>query len=286
MCASTRVNFWLRSVHPDLTEAFALQHDANIWTCLDTIFGSPFSSRHGQDLCQFEFVGGMIGVEQRPQESGKCPLGQLGRLFAHGARPTPDIAETMIAQLEVGTVTCFEGVQRCRRLVEDAGLEVPSWRELAETPAARVEDPEPGQPKHGWQQKATRMVEQSFVHTRVWPRLNGPARALLRSQHGPSLLHRSRLSRRPGSPGSTRSRSTSCFAAASTCPSPSPCAPANVAANWTCLATIAQRVQRQGCWERGGSLWSVRPRRFVGKQEHEWPRMCGSETWTSESSTL
>ena len=49
----------------------------------------PFSSRHGQGVCQFECLGGRIGVEQRPQESGKCPLGQLGRLFAHGARPTP-----------------------------------------------------------------------------------------------------------------------------------------------------------------------------------------------------
>ena len=29
------------------------------------------------------------------------------------------------------------------------------------------------------------MVEQSFVHTLVWPGLNGPTRALLRSQHGP-----------------------------------------------------------------------------------------------------
>ena len=56
--------------------------------------------------------------------------------------------------------------------VEDAGLEVPSWRELVETPAARVEDTKPGQPKYG-----TRMVEQSFVHTQVWPGLNGPTRA-------------------------------------------------------------------------------------------------------------
>ena len=29
------------------------------------------------------------------------------------------------------------------------------------------------------------VVEQSFVHTQIWPFLNGPTRALLRSQHGP-----------------------------------------------------------------------------------------------------
>ena len=180
----------------------------------------------------------------------------------------PDVAETMIAQLEVGTVTCFEGVQRCRRLVEDART------------------PEPCQPQYG----ATEGDEDGGTEFRSHSSLAFPQR----SNEGPpqiptwppSLLHHSRLSLRPGSPGSTRNRSTSCSAAASICPFPSLCAPADVAANSTCLATIAQRVQRQGYWEEGGSLWSVRPRRSVGKQEHEWPRMCGSETWTSKSSTF
>ena len=166
MCASTRANFWLRSVHPDLTEAFALQHDANVWTCLDTILGSPSAPGMAKVLASLSFSVGGLGLSSAHRNIGKVPTGPAGAdclRMVHDRHP--DIAETMIAQLEVGTVTCFEGVQRCRQLVEDADLEVPSWRELAETPAARVEDPEPGQPKYGWQQKATRMVEQSFVHT-------------------------------------------------------------------------------------------------------------------------
>ena len=66
-----------------------------------------------------------------------------------------------------------------------AGLEIPSWRELAEIPPERVAEPEPNQPKFGWQQKATRKLEQQFVREEVWPELGDPARALLRSQHGP-----------------------------------------------------------------------------------------------------
>ena len=185
MCASTRANFWLISVHPDLTDAFALQHDANVWTCLDTILGSPSAPGMAKVLASLSFSVGGLGLSSahRNRESAHWASWAVCLRMVHDRHP--DVAETMIAQLEVGTVTCFEGVQRCRRLVEDAGLEVPSWRELAETPAARVEDPEPGKPKYGWQQKATTVVEQSFVHTQVWPLLNGPTRALLRSQHGP-----------------------------------------------------------------------------------------------------
>ena len=81
----------------------------------------------------------------------------------------PDIAETMITQLEVGIVPCFQGV---RRLVEDAGLEVLDG--IGRNTSAGVG------PRTG--------PEQSFVHTQVWPGLNDPTRdlntALLLQHHG------------------------------------------------------------------------------------------------------
>ena len=73
-----------------------------------------------------------IGEDDRPPKThwmrerhhgGGCPQGLVasGRLWADWLRMVhdrhPDVAEIMIAQLEVGTV---EGVQRCRRLVKDA----------------------------------------------------------------------------------------------------------------------------------------------------------------------
>ena len=267
MAASSHVridssNFWLRSVHPDLTEASALQHDANVWTCLDTILGSPSAPTMAKVLASLSLsVGG--GVEQLPQESGRCPLGQLGRLFTHGARPTPGHCgdnDHIVSR-----------VSRGRRLVEDVGLDFPSWRELAETPAARVEDPEPGQPKCGWQQRATRMVEQSFVHTQVWPGRNGPTRALLRSQHGPlasapfTAIPTSRVTRFDAQPFHLLL-----------------CRRLHLPLPLT-LRTCRCGHHRAACAEAGvlgkrGLIWNVPPLRFVGKQEQEWPRMCGSET--------
>ena len=78
----------LRSVHPDLTEVFALQHDANVWTCLDTILGSSSVPGVAKELAGLSFSVGGLGLSSahRNREGAQ---GQLGRLFAHGARPTP-----------------------------------------------------------------------------------------------------------------------------------------------------------------------------------------------------
>ena len=76
------------------------------------------------------------------------------------------MAETMIRHLEEGTAPCFQAVRECRELVDEAGLEVPSWTELSvSTP--RVE--EPNQPRQGWKRKVTKQLEIKFFSDVVWP---------------------------------------------------------------------------------------------------------------------
>ena len=69
--------------------------------------------------------------------------------------------------------------------VLDAGLEVPQWQVLADSPPPRDDEPEPTLPKVGWQQQATKKLEQKFVREEVWPAMGDSARALVRSQRGP-----------------------------------------------------------------------------------------------------
>ena len=98
-----RATFWLRSVHPDLTEAFALQHDSNVWTCLDTILGSPSDSGMAKVLASLGFSLGGFGLSSAHRNRERCPLAQLGRLFAHGARPTPgDNDHTVVSRVSRG----------------------------------------------------------------------------------------------------------------------------------------------------------------------------------------
>ena len=49
-CASTRGNFWLRAVRPELTEASVDRHDVNVGNCLRTIFGTPRAATSSQML--------------------------------------------------------------------------------------------------------------------------------------------------------------------------------------------------------------------------------------------
>ena len=74
MCASTRANFRLRSVHPDLTDAFAFQHATfgRVWT---------------------------PSLVPRPPKSGKVPISWADCLRMHDRHP--DVAE-QIAQLGGG----------------------------------------------------------------------------------------------------------------------------------------------------------------------------------------
>ena len=98
MCASTRANFWLRSVHPDLTEAFALQH-ANVWTCLDTILGSPSVPGMAKVLASLSFSVGGLGLSSAHRNRESAHWASWADCLRTGHDRHPDIAETMIAQL-------------------------------------------------------------------------------------------------------------------------------------------------------------------------------------------
>ena len=99
-------------------------------------------------------------------------------------RRHPAIAERWIQGVEDVT-PCFRAVRTCQQRLVDAGLEIPTWTELSESPPVLVSDPEPNQPKVGWQQTATRQTEHKFIQEDVLPGWDDPHRALLRSQHGP-----------------------------------------------------------------------------------------------------
>ena len=82
----------------------------------------------------------------------------------------------------------MEAAARCRGNLVELGFEAPEWGDLArgarpdfEPMANRI----PGTSKHGWQQKASDVVENSFLAQTIWPTLAPPEQALLRSQQGP-----------------------------------------------------------------------------------------------------
>ena len=89
-CASSRANYLLRVIRPDLVRHFAERHDESIWTCLCQILGvhndeSDAVAKQGHP----PFVNGRFGFAQCSSHQCSCSLGQLGGLFGHDQCPTP-----------------------------------------------------------------------------------------------------------------------------------------------------------------------------------------------------
>ena len=66
MCAATRANFWLRAVHPDQSESFAVRHDTNVWRCMRAVLGVE------------GVPGTALAVSQLPFSLGGLSLGPVG----------------------------------------------------------------------------------------------------------------------------------------------------------------------------------------------------------------
>ena len=158
----------------------------------------------------------------------------------------PTVADTMIQELGEGHACCFVAVRTCAQSLRDAGFEVPSWTELAESQeVVFAEEPEPHEPKVGWQQQATKCLHQKFWDEQCWPELTDPQKALMLSQRGPlasvafAVMPTNRMTRIEAQPF----RILLCRRLV--CPCPCPLAHANVAANSTFMATIVQRAPRR-----------------------------------------
>ena len=96
------------------------------------------------------------------------------------APPSPPSLPPPIA---AATVDAMDNDHAREHLVE-ARFDVPGWEDLAN--GLRPDDEDSvGVPRHGWQGKATRPVNERFLEGFVQPRLLDASRALLRSQSGP-----------------------------------------------------------------------------------------------------
>ena len=185
MCGSTRANFWLRVVRPELSGGFASRRDAEMWRCLREILGTPRAPPVAQVLSSLSLSSGGCGLTSASRVRPAAHWSSWADCLRMGKQRHPDLAATMIHEIEHGQGPSFTAVRECRGALVEAGLDVPSWVDLSETLPEPVEDPEPDAPKFGWQQRATRPLEAQFFQDSVWPYMEDPERALMRSQHGP-----------------------------------------------------------------------------------------------------
>ena len=133
MCGSTRANFWLRAVQPELTEGFADRHDRAEWGCLCAILGTPSAPGEAQMIATLALSAGGLGLSSALRVRRAAHFASWADTLSMVRQRQPVVAETMIRHLEQGAAPCFQAVRECRELVEEAGLPVPSWTELSLT---------------------------------------------------------------------------------------------------------------------------------------------------------
>ena len=179
MCAATKANFWLRGVQPELTESFAETHDTHVWECLRQILKIPDRS-FSQTIASLPFSQGGLGLVSASGIRSGAHWASSADCLRMVRQRHPSVAETMIQGLADGTEPCFLAVRRCAETLEEAEFEAPSWSTLAEREeVVFAEEPEPHEPKIGWQQRAVKTLHQNFHKESFWPELTDAEKTLM-----------------------------------------------------------------------------------------------------------
>ena len=184
MCASTRANFWLRMIRPDQTLQYAERNDAAVWGCLCAILGSPGVPADAQVTASFPLSMGGLGLASAVRSSVAAHWSSWADCIKMVRDRHPIVADVIMRGIDHHPALCFDAVRTCEHALVDVGLEIPSWREMSESPPARKAHPQPNGPKFGWQHRANMSLEEQRFATH-WAELSQPVKALCRSQRGP-----------------------------------------------------------------------------------------------------
>ena len=153
--------------------------------CLRSILGSERAPDSTRAISQLPFSLGGLGLTSAVRSRVAAHWSSWADCIHMIRQRHPSVAETLITGIHRGPTPCFAPVRTCQGTLEEAGLEIPSWRTLADTPPQREDGAEPAEPKVEWQHRATRCLEDQHLRVQLWPTLTNPVRALMRSQCGP-----------------------------------------------------------------------------------------------------
>ena len=133
LCGATRANSWLRTLRPEDTESTP---SGMMRTC--GLASDRFSARRSRPLQRTHCPLCLSQQEAGTQRGTSAPRAHW--CWADSLRMVRQrhqaIAERMVVGLEVDDpVACFRSVRK--QAVLDAGLEIPHWQELADSPLPR-----------------------------------------------------------------------------------------------------------------------------------------------------
>ena len=190
-CASTRANYLIRNVQPELVVEFAQRHEARIWQRLCEITGIDEGTVLASSRQVASLPLSMRGLELRSAQRTSVAAHWASWADAVGMIQNrhPTVAATIVRALENGSpILAITAVVGCIAALEGASFRVLDWESLLEglrpPPVSQEGVEEEPNHQHGWQKLAARSLEIQHLSD-TWSTLTPTDQAMLRSQGGP-----------------------------------------------------------------------------------------------------
>ena len=130
-CASTRANYMLRMVHPELSHGFATRHDSRVWSTLTRLLGVE-GSECARQRASLPFSIGGLGLRSVVRTSTAAYWSSWADTLSMIRARHPTVADDVVIALSANLGGLhLQGANSCRRRLQDAGFDVPEWGDLS-----------------------------------------------------------------------------------------------------------------------------------------------------------
>ena len=173
--ASSRANYQLRVVRPELTELFAAGHDDGIWRCLCAICQiSPDVEPAIRDTVTLPLGLGGLGLRSAHRTRQAAYWASLADTLPMVRGRHRAVADTMVTSLMdgVGPPSLMSAETARRDLSGVMEFAPPTWSELAHgaRPPSPPADLDPSDWRTGWQHEAASRVEAHHRASVIFPK--------------------------------------------------------------------------------------------------------------------
>ena len=120
-CEATRSNYWLRTVCPELTAEFAVEHDRNVWRCLAEILRVRDVERGAIASSSLPLTLGGVGVGGALRLQDAAHWGSWADCQEMVRAEHPQVAKNIVRGMQGRVSDCLSAV----------GVQLPTWEALA-----------------------------------------------------------------------------------------------------------------------------------------------------------
>ena len=130
-CVSTRANYMLRVVHPELSHGFAARHDSRVWSTLTRLLGVE-GSECARQRASLPFSIGGLGLRSAVRTSTAAYWSSWADTLSMIRARHPTVADDVVIALSANLGgPHLQGANSFRRRLQDAGFDAPEWGDLS-----------------------------------------------------------------------------------------------------------------------------------------------------------